>query len=108
EYLMNTRGVEVALFLYERHSKNKDETEAGSADASENDATGCDTGSLPPSIEPRKIKVSMRSRGLHVGQVAASLGGGGHRMAAGCTIVGTIDDVLRQVLGILERELLDA
>ncbi|MCL2405983.1 MAG: DHH family phosphoesterase, partial [Defluviitaleaceae bacterium] len=53
EYLMNTRGAEVALFLYERHSKNKDECE--------DDITSSDTGGLQPSIEPRKIKVSMRS-----------------------------------------------
>jgi len=97
EYLMNTRGAEVALFLYERHTKVKD------ADAGEVSATGDDA---TPCAVQRQIKVSMRSRELHVGRIAASLGGGGHRMAAGCTIVGTIDDVLRQVLELLTRELL--
>ena len=100
EYLMNTRGAEVALFLYERHTKAKDEPQACDA----NSETGVND--VSPCAMPRKIKVSMRSRGLHVGQVAASLGGGGHRMAAGCTVVGTIEDVLRQVLALLERELL--
>ena len=86
EYLMNTKGADVALFLYEQRQAVNDDDPSHNAGQ-------------------RKIKVSMRSRGLHVGQVAASLGGGGHKMAAGCTMVGTIDDVLRQVLEILEREL---
>ena len=81
EYLINTRGADVALFLYEKHPKAEDATD-------------------------KTIKVSMRSREFHVGKVAASLGGGGHRLAAGCTITGTMDDVLLRVLEELERELL--
>ena len=105
EYLMNTRGAEVALFLYERHQAVKDGGMM-TIDLPPSDNVDANDGALPGAAQhQRKIKVSMRSRGLHVGQVAASLGGGGHRMAAGCTMVGTIDDVLRQVLEIFEREL---
>ncbi|MCL2361918.1 MAG: DHHA1 domain-containing protein, partial [Defluviitaleaceae bacterium] len=95
EYLMSTKGAEVALFLYERHQTVKP------TDAPEDP---------PPSSEPKegtkKIKVSMRSRSLDIGQIAASLGGGGHRMAAGCAMVGTMESVLEQVLKIVEPELL--
>ena len=125
EYLMNTKGADVALFLYERHQSAKD---AGAPEATSVDtarqhesveersdaATQAWISSAPPREDDsdtssmttqRKIKVSMRSRGLHVGQIAASLGGGGHRLAAGCTMVGTIEDIMRQVLEILELEL---
>ena len=92
EYLMSTKGAEAALFLYERHQHVKNADSGADEEPSERDGQ-------------KKIKVSMRSRGLHVGNIAASLGGGGHRMAAGCTIVGTMEGVLERVLGILEREL---
>ena len=98
-YLMNTRGAEVALFLYERHQNAKNVTD-------DTLANSCEASSVSkPDDGLKKIKVSMRSRKLHVGQIAASLGGGGHRLAAGCTMVGAMDDVLRQVLEAVEREL---
>jgi len=51
------------------------------------------------------VKVSMRSIGPNVGRVANILGGGGHCLAAGCTIAGPIDSIREQVLFLLEREL---
>ncbi|MCL2377904.1 MAG: bifunctional oligoribonuclease/PAP phosphatase NrnA [Defluviitaleaceae bacterium] len=107
EYLMNTRGADVALFLYERHTKDEAAPEvisAGEPCAAGDSETASDAA---PPVVPRKIKVSMRSRGLHVGRIAASLGGGGHRMAAGCTVVGTVDEILQLMLELLERELLE-
>ncbi|MCL2572280.1 MAG: bifunctional oligoribonuclease/PAP phosphatase NrnA [Defluviitaleaceae bacterium] len=99
EYLMSTKGAEVALFLYERY-RHVERDDAKDAEISK------DTNASKDSEDDlMKIKVSMRSRGIHVGDIAASLGGGGHRMAAGCTMVGTMDDVLKQVLDIIEREL---
>lgn len=45
------------------------------------------------------IKVSMRSRHLiDVSDVALSLGGGGHARAAGCTVHGTMEEVVHHVL----------
>jgi len=83
EYLMSTRGAEVAIFMYEKHP--------------------CKEGASGEEL--KKIKVSMRSRGIHVGRIAVSLGGGGHRMAAGCSIDGTMDGVLDMVLALVEEEL---
>lgn len=44
------------------------------------------------------VRVSLRSiGGTDVARIAASLGGGGHRFAAGFTAVGTIDEVVARV-----------
>jgi len=91
EYLMSTKDAEASLFLYERHqSKKTEETPQDPA---------------PPKEGERKIKVSMRSKNLDIGKIAAELGGGGHRMAAGCTLVGTMEGVLEQVLEIFAEVL---
>ena len=45
-----------------------------------------------------RVKLSLRSRGAtDVGALAASMGGGGHRLAAGFTYEGEADDVLAQI-----------
>ena len=48
-------------------------------------------------------RVSLRSRAADVGQVAQHLGGGGHRVAAGCTLIGIETSVRRRVLDALRR-----
>ena len=72
-----TKGVEVAIFLYEQ--------------------------------EPNVYKVSLRSKEkVDVSRVAAYFGGGGHVKAAGCTMPGTVHDVInnlaRQIAPQLETE----
>lgn len=60
---------------------------------------GVDVGILFRARDKHHIKVSMRSRNIiDVSQVALSLGGGGHARAAGCTVEGTIDEVIHNVL----------
>ena len=45
-----------------------------------------------------QYKVSMRSNGkVDVSQIAVFFRGGGHRMAAGCTIEGSVHDVINQI-----------
>lgn len=52
------------------------------------------------------VKVSMRARpGYNVASVAYALGGGGHRQAAGCTLTGTLDAAVNQVLTMIEATL---
>lgn len=49
-------------------------------------------------------KGSLRSRGTaDVGRVAAALGGGGHRLAAGFTVEGTPQEVTHRVVGLLRE-----
>lgn len=72
--LQNTKGVEVAIFLYE---------------------TGV-----------QEYKVSMRSNGIvNVARIASYFGGGGHVLAAGCTMQGSVHDVVNALTYDLEKQL---
>ncbi len=72
--LQNTKGVEVAMFLYELRSS--------------------------------EFKVSMRSNGIvDVARVARYFGGGGHRLAAGCTMHGSVYDVINSLTEDIEIQL---
>jgi phosphoesterase RecJ-like protein len=54
--------------------------------------------------QPDGVRVSLRSKGaVDVGAVAARLGGGGHRAAAGCFLPGTLATARAQLLLALER-----
>lgn len=73
--LRNTKGVEVAIFLYESGVQ--------------------------------EYKVSMRSRKLvDVCAIASYFGGGGHVRAAGCTMQGSIHDVMNNLTRHIEKQLL--
>lgn len=73
-HLRMTKGVEVAIFVYE--------------------------------TAPYTYKVSMRSNGkVDVSAVGAIFGGGGHKMAAGCTISGTIHDVINNISRYIAQQL---
>lgn len=75
DQLRLTAGVEVAIFLYE--------TEEG-----------------------QSYKVSMRSNGdLDVSKVALYFGGGGHVKAAGCTMKGSVYDVINNLTEQLDHQL---
>ncbi len=54
--------------------------------------------------EDGRVKVSLRSRGAtDVGSLAADLGGGGHRLAAGFTLEADVEDVIAQVISKVEE-----
>jgi len=54
--------------------------------------------------EKNKVSVSFRSvTDLNVGEIAQSLGGGGHPKASGCAMEGTIPAVKEQLLELFER-----
>lgn len=66
-------------------------------------AVEADTALLFKAHEDGRVKVSMRSRGeTDVGALAAALGGGGHRLAAGFTAEDDIEAVVEGVLGAIE------
>ncbi len=53
-------------------------------------------------VEPQQWSVSMRAKAVDLAAVASAFGGGGHRLAAGYSTTGSIDDVvpsLRTALG---------
>jgi bifunctional oligoribonuclease and PAP phosphatase NrnA len=65
---------------------------------------GVEVGLLFKQSDEQKYKVSFRSAGLvDVAAVAQGFGGGGHVRAAGCTISGTLDQVIGQVLQEVRR-----
>ncbi|MCL1997503.1 MAG: bifunctional oligoribonuclease/PAP phosphatase NrnA [Turicibacter sp.] len=52
-----------------------------------------------------EVKISMRSKKINVGAIAAHFGGGGHKLAAGATVKGDIFEVESQVLPLLQEAL---
>ena len=61
-------------------------------------AEEADTAALLKVHEADRVKVSLRSRGkTDVGSLAAALGGGGHRLAAGFTYSGAADRALAEI-----------
>lgn len=53
------------------------------------------------------IRVSFRSKIADVSQLALTFGGGGHARAAGCGIIGRIDDVTKEVLHAAAKQLME-
>jgi phosphoesterase RecJ-like protein len=53
--------------------------------------------------EPNEYRVSLRSKGsIDVGGVAKQFGGGGHKNASGCTVLGSLPAVRQQVMPLVE------
>lgn len=74
EQLRNTKGVECAIFLYEKQFQ--------------------------------EFKVSMRSKNrVDVSKIASYFGGGGHIRAAGCTMNGSIYDVINNLSAHIVKQL---
>jgi bifunctional oligoribonuclease and PAP phosphatase NrnA len=49
--------------------------------------------------EPNQYRVSMRSKGtIDIGEVAKRFGGGGHKNASGCTVIGSLPEARQQIL----------
>ena len=59
--------------------------------------------------ENGQVDISMRARpGYDVGSVALKLGGGGHRLASGCTLEGPFEDTVKLVVGYLKDVVAEA
>jgi len=69
------------------------------------DTHGVEVAVLLKQLEPARWNASLRSQALDVAAVAASFGGGGHRLAAGCEIAGELAEVERELLGALKARL---
>lgn len=60
-------------------------------------------------IRPHEFKVSMRSKEIiDVSKIASYFGGGGHIRAAGCTMQGSVYDVVNNITLHMEKQLLQA
>jgi len=64
---------------------------------------GVEVGLMFRELSPGLIKIGFRSKGeFDVSQLAARFGGGGHRRAAGAQQVGTMEEIVKQVICTLE------
>ena len=69
---------------------------------------GVRIGILFREIAGKKIRVSLRGRGsVSVNEVAAKFGGGGHHLAAGCSIEPPLDEAVQALVAEAERHLLE-
>lgn len=62
-----------------------------------------DVAAVLKELSPGRWSVSLRSRGVDVRVVAERLGGGGHRLAAGCTATGTAAEVVQALRAALTK-----
>jgi len=69
------------------------------------DVRGVEVAVLLKESEPRTWQVSLRAQDVDVEAVAAQFGGGGHRVAAGCTVNGNLEEVEVGVLAAVEGAL---
>jgi phosphoesterase RecJ-like protein len=82
------------------------EEDAQNLVADVNRVRGTEVFALFKHMTPGKVRVSLRSTGPAVNQVAALFGGGGHRLAAGLTVDGAgLEEARHQVLEALERQM---
>jgi phosphoesterase RecJ-like protein len=57
-------------------------------------------------VEPGRVRISLRSTdSVDVARIANRFQGGGHRMAAGCTVSGTVDDAVQSVVAAVRAAL---
>jgi len=58
-------------------------------------------------LPDHRVRLSLRSKGrLNVAQIAASLGGGGHLHAGGCTLQAPLREATERILEIMRQELI--
>ena len=58
-------------------------------------------------MKTQEFKVSLRSNGkVDVNEVASYFGGGGHVLAAGCILCGSVYDAMNNLLRAIEKQLL--
>ncbi len=69
------------------------------------DIIGTDVAVMLKQTAPDAWGVSMRSQAVNVADVAATFDGGGHKLAAGCTIAGDLADVREKILAALDAAL---
>lgn len=71
--------------------------------------TGVEAAIFLYELRPREFKVSLRSKEIiDVSKIAEYFGGGGHVRAAGCTMQGSVYDVVNNITLHMERQLIQA
>ncbi len=107
EFFQEDRGVfmTVPLSLMERIGATENDAEDLSALAGI--IEGVDCGAVLRELRPGEWKLSLRTGAngrVNASKVCQRLGGGGHAMAAGATVLGTLEQVKSQILKAIEAE----
>lgn len=96
--------VSVSLDMLDRIGASEEDTE-GLVNIPRN-VEGVEVGMFFKQKNQNTVKVSLRSSGkVNVAQLAKSLGGGGHVLAAGCTIHGSIEEAVQQLVEAVSAKL---
>ncbi len=66
---------------------------------------GVQLGILFREVKPGSVRISLRSReGCDVTKIARVFGGGGHKLASGCSVEGTLEDAVSKVVAEATRQ----
>ena len=68
---------------------------------------GVEVGACILEMDKNKYKVSFRSKGTNVNEVAGTFGGGGHVLASGCQIQGEYEEVVDKICFAVSRHIID-
>lgn len=99
EYLYDDRVavISVTKDIQERFSMTSDDFDGITPLATKVEAV--EIGILIKQKAENKFKISMRATGnINVGKICATMGGGGHAKAAGCTVFGTFEEVKSKLI----------
>lgn len=68
---------------------------------------GVEIGACVMETDSNKYKISLRSKSADVNAVAATFGGGGHKLASGCKLTGDYEDVIDRLVVAIGKHLID-
>ncbi len=86
-------------YAADRMALHAEEGAGGGISTFVRDIAGVKIGILFTEVAPNEVKISMRSdKAYDVGNLAFSLGGGGHRQAAGATLLMSVTDAIALVI----------
>jgi len=95
---------EIRPEMLEKVGATQEDTEGivGTLRTTENARVACVFKEIPDN----RVKVSLRSKdGFDVSRIATKFGGGGHTVAAGCLVEGTLEQVRERVLTSIKKDL---
>ena len=105
EFFQEDRGVFLTIPLSLRQQLGLTEDDLEDISSLANLIEGVDCGAVLRELEPDLWRMSLRTGAngrVNATRVCVSLGGGGHAMAAGATISGSLEQVKERVLAAVE------
>lgn len=106
EFFHEDRGVFLTIPLSLLERTGADENDLDDVSSLAGIIEGVDCGAVLRELKPGEWKLSLRTGAngrVNATRVCGLLGGGGHAMAAGATLHGSLDEVKRQVLTAIEQ-----